>query len=209
MLNLTGALLALPFVRPQGRGRRRFSGRSCCQLASPIQNGMSIGATDCSGRTSDPRASTDCMGSAALGRLFKLRTVGLHAVPTGAATSSVTASAASARSSSWLATSAVLWNRSLARRTFGCLDDRKWPGPGSPRERRKLTLVGGAIAPKVGFLAPPRTHADGQTLTTGVFLASLQVRVATMRLARLDYAIPPPRSHAPESCRPPGVRHDG
>lgn len=35
-------------------------------------------------------------------------------------------------------------------------------GTGSPRGRRKLTLAGSAIAPKVGFLAPPRTHTDGQ-----------------------------------------------
>ena len=39
---------------------------------------------------------------------------------------------------------------------------RNWPGPGFPGGRRKLTLTGRAIAPKVSFLAPPRTHTDGQ-----------------------------------------------
>jgi hypothetical protein len=33
-----------------------------------------------------------------------------------------------------------------------------WPGPGFPRSRRKLTLIGRAIAPKVSFLARPRTQ---------------------------------------------------
>jgi hypothetical protein len=37
-----------------------------------------------------------------------------------------------------------------------------WPGPGFPGDRRKLTLAGGAIAPTVRFLAPPRTHTGGQ-----------------------------------------------
>jgi len=35
---------------------------------------------------------------------------------------------------------------------------RSGRGPGSPGYRRKLTLAGRAIAPEVGFLAPPRTH---------------------------------------------------
>ena len=37
----------------------------------------------------------------------------------------------------------------------------KCPGPGLPGDRRKLTLAGRAIAPKVSFLPPPRTHTDG------------------------------------------------
>ncbi|WP_158289068.1 hypothetical protein [Rubrivivax albus] len=40
--------------------------------------------------------------------------------------------------------------------------DGNWPGPGFPGDRRKLTLAGGAIALKVNFLPPPRTHTDGQ-----------------------------------------------
>ena len=50
---------------------------------------------------------------------------------------------------------------------------RNWPGPGFPRGLRKLTLAGRAVAPKVSFLAPPRTHAGGQlrVLLTGGFRA--------------------------------------
>jgi hypothetical protein len=59
------------------------------------------------------------------------------------------------------------------------VEDSSWPVPGSPRGRRKLTLAGGAIAPKVGFLALPRTHTPGHqlTVTTGGFLASRLVDV--------------------------------
>jgi len=48
---------------------------------------------------------------------------------------------------------------------------RKWPEPGFPGSRSKLTLAGGAIAPKVRFLAPPRTHPVGQerVLASGRF----------------------------------------
>ena len=39
----------------------------------------------------------------------------------------------------------------------------------SPGGRRKLTLAGRAMAPKVSFRAPPRTHTGGQlqSVTTG------------------------------------------
>ena len=36
-----------------------------------------------------------------------------------------------------------------------------WPGPGFHLDRRKLIVAGKAIAPKVRFLAPPRTPTDG------------------------------------------------
>jgi hypothetical protein len=39
-----------------------------------------------------------------------------------------------------------------------------WSGPGFPGDRRKLTLAGRAIAPKVSFPAPPRTHTGGHDL---------------------------------------------
>jgi len=39
---------------------------------------------------------------------------------------------------------------------------RLWPGPGFLGGRPKLTSAGRAIAPKVNFLAPPRTHTGGQ-----------------------------------------------
>jgi hypothetical protein len=38
---------------------------------------------------------------------------------------------------------------------------RNWPGPGLSCGRRKLALAGSAVAPKVRFLAWPRTHAAG------------------------------------------------
>ena len=46
---------------------------------------------------------------------------------------------------------------------------RNWPGPGFPGDRRKLTMPGRAIAPKVRFVAPARTHTDGhqQSLVNG------------------------------------------
>ena len=43
-----------------------------------------------------------------------------------------------------------------------------WPGPGFPGGRRKLTLAGRTIAPKVSFLAPPRTHTGGQERPVGL-----------------------------------------
>jgi hypothetical protein len=41
------------------------------------------------------------------------------------------------------------------------MNARQWPVPGFSGCRRKLTLAGNAIAPKVSFLAPPRTHNGG------------------------------------------------
>ena len=43
--------------------------------------------------------------------------------------------------------------------------DCAWPGPGFPWGRRKLTLPGQAIEPKVSSLARPRIHSDGQLLS--------------------------------------------
>jgi hypothetical protein len=40
-----------------------------------------------------------------------------------------------------------------------------WPRPVFPRGRRKLTLAGRTIAPKVSFLAPLRPHTGGHALT--------------------------------------------
>ncbi len=45
--------------------------------------------------------------------------------------------------------------------------DRCWRLPGFPGGCRKLTLAGTAIAPKVSFLALPRTHTRGRERTTG------------------------------------------
>ena len=42
------------------------------------------------------------------------------------------------------------------------LNGRTWPRPGFPGRCRKLTLAGGTIAPRVGFLTPPRIHTGGQ-----------------------------------------------
>ena len=46
--------------------------------------------------------------------------------------------------------------------------------PGFPGDRRKLTLAGRAIAPKVSFLPPPLTHTGVQepTVATDSFPAS-------------------------------------
>jgi len=45
--------------------------------------------------------------------------------------------------------------------------------PGFPGGRCKPTLVGRTVAPKVSFLAPPRTHTLGQVLSlvAGGYLA--------------------------------------
>ncbi len=43
--------------------------------------------------------------------------------------------------------------------------DCSWPGPGLLCGRRKLTLAGRAVAPKVIFLARPRIHTTGQEQT--------------------------------------------
>ena len=53
----------------------------------------------------------------------------------------------------------------LAWRFFGRSDDWKWPRPGFPGARRKLSMPGRAIAPKVRFVAPARTHTGGHKLT--------------------------------------------
>ena len=48
----------------------------------------------------------------------------------------------------------------------GRMNAGKWPGSGFPGGRRKLTLPGRAIEPKVSLLAPPRTHTGGQVQTS-------------------------------------------
>lgn len=51
----------------------------------------------------------------------------------------------------------------LARSNVG-----RWPGPGFPGGRRKLTLAGSAVALKVSFLAGPRTDTGGQERSSGM-----------------------------------------
>ena len=48
-----------------------------------------------------------------------------------------------------------------SRRSAGEVERRQRPGPGFPMGRCKLTLAGGAIEPKVSFLARPRTYGLG------------------------------------------------
>jgi hypothetical protein len=53
----------------------------------------------------------------------------------------------------------------IARRDAGklpAINFGSWPGLGFPGDRRKLTLAGRALAPKVIVLAQRRTHTGGQ-----------------------------------------------
>jgi hypothetical protein len=58
-----------------------------------------------------------------------------------------------------------------------------WPGPGFPRGRSKLNLAGRVLAPKVSFLAPPRTHTAGHLRTFAyVRNAAVQAYTAVVRV---------------------------
>lgn len=71
------------------------------------------------------------------------------------------------RSSGRCPVAAVLSEQPLARRSSDRSDDRKWPGPGFPGGRCKLTLAGGTITSSVSFLAQPRIHTGGHQQVFG------------------------------------------
>ena len=180
--SVAGVALA-GFERPNRQGRRRGIPRqpapadadevwlSGAGIRQPVMNERTCAAA----HSSQPLRLRPCLlWSAALGRLSKLRTLGLHALPTGAATSSATASEhGHVQAAGQLRR--LYFGTVVGEANFWLLGCRLMADSVSSRRSRAVALqkLGGGCrtttSPTVSFLSPPRTHTGGHqpTVTTG------------------------------------------